>query len=461
MTENTTKPTMETRGIDLVPDSDRYGKPRDLFFLWAGTTTTVFTVVYGAGLVAMGLSFTQALIAIVLGNLLAYPLLGITSTTGPATGTTTMTISRQAFGVPGARVQGVFSWAMLVGFEAGGLILIVYAALGLLNSFGVETNFTVQTITIIVMAAIQAILPLFGHALLMKAQRYFTILFAAAFAMMAVLVLPQVDLATGSGTVVGPAMMTVAIAYVMSAGGLSWAPSGANFSRYLPRNASRSQVALFAGLGGALPYILLMTLGAAAATITLEVNDPITGLPGVLPGWFALPYLLLVMVSLLVQNSTNLYSSGLNLQTAGVQVKRMTMVIVDSIVCAAIAFIAVTNESFYSLLGTFLGLIVLWLAPWVGVFIADLIMRRGRYELGVLAGVNASATTAQGLIAQGLGMAAAALGLNGVFVGPLSTLAGGADLSIPLGIVVSFVAFMLLAKNRAVPASVSAATPTE
>lgn len=459
MAETGSKTTsMETRGIDLIPDADRYGKPRDLFFLWAGTTTTVFTVVYGAGLVAMGLSFTQALIAIVAGNLLAYPLLGLTSVQGPATGTTTMTISRSAFGVPGARVQGVFSWLMLVGFEAGGLILIVYAALALLNLAGIQTTPATQTITILVMAGIQAILPLFGHALMMKAQQYFSVLFAAAFAIMAILVLPQVDLSTGTAETAGPVLMTIAIAFVMSSGGLSWAPSGSNFSRYLPRNASTRQVAVFAGLGGCIPYILLQTLGAAAATITLEVSDPISGLPGVLPGWFAIPYLLLVMISLLVQNSTNLYSSGLNLQTAGVNVKRMTMVVTDSIVCAVIAYIAVMNSSFFSMLNTFLGLIVIWLGPWAGVFLADWLLRRGRYDLGVLDAVKSSGTTVPGLVAQALGMVFAALWLNGVFVGALSSLTGGVDLSIPAGLVVSFVAYLLLARKVALPAPATETT---
>lgn len=42
------------------------------------------------------LSFTQAVLAIIVGNLLAYPLLALTSLQGPATGTTTMTISRSS-----------------------------------------------------------------------------------------------------------------------------------------------------------------------------------------------------------------------------------------------------------------------------------------------------------------------------------------------------------------------------
>lgn len=445
---------VETRGIDLIPDEDRYGRPRDLTFLWAGTTTTVFTVVYGAGLVAMGLSFTQAVVAIVLGNLLAYPLLALTSLQGPTTGTTTMTISRSAFGVPGARLQGGFSWFMLVGFEAGGLILIVYAALGLLKSAGVGDSRPLQIAAILVMAAIQGVLPFFGHALMMKAQQYFSVLFAIAFAVMAVLVLPKVDLmAAPAQGGAGIGLMTVAIAFVMASGGLSWAPSGSNFSRYLPRRANPAQVGFFAALGGFVPYVLLQTLGAAAATITLEASDPISGLPGVLPKWFAVPYLLLVMISLLVQNSTNLYSSGLNLQTAGVRVSRLTMVVVDSVVCAVVAFIAVTNQSFYGLLNAFLGLIVIWLAPWVGVYLADWVLRKGRYDLRTLDGSKPAPTTVPGLVAEALGMIVSALWLNGIYEGPLAKITGGLDLSIPAGIVVAFVAFVLLARRAVGPAA--------
>ena len=83
---------VEQRGIDLVPLQNRYGKPRDLFFLWAGTTTNIFTVSYGALLVlGFGMSFGQAVAAILIGNALAYPLLALTSLQGPTTGTTTMT----------------------------------------------------------------------------------------------------------------------------------------------------------------------------------------------------------------------------------------------------------------------------------------------------------------------------------------------------------------------------------
>ncbi|WGW14130.1 cytosine permease [Saxibacter everestensis] len=422
-------------------------------FLWAGTTTTVFTVVYGALVVTLGLNFIQAVVAIILGNLLAYPLLGLASVQGPKTGTTTLTVSRASYGPKGGRILGVFGWLTLVGFEAGGFILVVFAGLTLLDRAGISSTPPVQIVTIVVLAGIQLLLPLFGHAAMMKLQKYFSAIFAVAFVLMAVLVLPKVDFAAASVT--GGAslsMFTVAVALIMASGGLSWAPAGSNFSRYLPQNVSGRAVAFYAAVGGFVPYVLLQILGAATASITLDVSDPISGLPGVLPAWFVVPYLILAMVSLLVQNSTNLYSSGLNLQTAGVKVSRVGMVLVDTVLCAVITYVAVTGESFYALLNAFLGLLVIWLAPWVAIYITDWLMRRGRYDLAALADEpgrkRAGGYRLSGMAAQALGMLVSGLWLNSsTYVGPLAKLTNGADLSIPAGLVIAALTYWILARR--------------
>lgn len=447
--------SIERRGIDLVPQSARYGRPRDLMYLWAGTTTTVFTVVYGAFVVALGLSFVQAVIVIVVGNVLSYPLLGLASIQGCKTGTTTLTISRSSFGPRGGRILGVFAWLTLVGFEAGGLILVVFAALTLLSDAGLGINLGVQIVVIAILAAIQLVLPLFGHAAMMRAQKYFAPVFALAFVLMALLVLPKVDLSAAPGKSGSVSTMVIGVALIMASGGLSWVPAGSNFSRYLPAATSSRAVAGYAAAGGFVPYVLLQVLGAATASITLDVADPISGLPEVLPAWFVVPYLILAMVSLLVQNSTNLYSSGLNLQTAGVRVSRVAMVFIDTVICAVITYVAVVGESFYDLLNAFLGLLVIWLAPWISIYLTDWIMRRGKYDVASLADERGGrywgrgGFRSSGLAAQLLGMVVAALWVNTTtYVGPLAKLTGGADLSIPAGIAVAGLTYWLLAPRE-------------
>lgn len=442
---------MEQRGIELVPAAERYGRPRDLLFLWAGTTTTVFTVVYGTIVVAMGLSFWQAVAAIVIGNLLAFPLVGFSSIQGMQQGTSTMAISRAAYGNKGARVLGFFGWLNMVGFEAGGMVMITLAGLTLLEQAGVQSDGLGLKVAIVLVAAvIQLILPLIGHSAVMKAQKYLTWVFLAMFVIMAILVAPKANL-SAAGTA-DFSTFTLAVMLVMSGGGLSWAPLGGDYSRYLPVDSSRKAVFGYAFLGGFVPYLLLMVLGAAVATVVTNASDPISGLPGALPSWFVVPYLLLTVVTLFAANTTDLYSSGLNLQAAGINVKRWLAVVLDLILCVVITFVAITSDSFNTMLNAFLGLLVIWLAPWAGVYVTDWLRRRGRYDAESLFDEHAPGQVRwSGLIAQAFGMVAAALWLNSsVFVGWISGATGGSDFSIFAGFVVAGIVYAAL-DRRPVP----------
>ncbi len=467
---------VEQRGIDLVPLQNRYGKPRDMFFLWAGTTTNIFTVSYGALLVlGFGMSFGQAVAAILIGNALAYPLLALTSLQGPTTGTTTMTISRSSLGPNGARLNGVLSWLMLIGFEAGGLILVYYATEALLGMAGIAVAGLFQAILITVLAIFQMLLPLFGHKWLMAAQKYATIIFALSFVVLAFLIVPQVR--PGASDIPFSLMTMISgIALVVVSGGLSWAPSGANFSRYLPQDAEPKAVAIWAALGGFVPYVLLQTLGAGMATVavsdTVDLSNPLA-IPAVLPHAFSIPFMVLTAIGLMVQNSTNLYSSSLNLQTAGIPAKRWVIVLTDTLVCIVISIVAVSQSSFYDLLNAFVASLSIWLAPWVMIHLVDWWMRRGRYSLDGLANEKGGVYWGTGgirwpgMASLLLGMVAAALFSNsGYYVGPLTALFSPSepfyapDLSIPVGMIVSGVLYAVLSRRDSSIAAGTEARPT-
>lgn len=451
---------IDQQGIDLVPPHRRHGKAIDLFFLWAGTTTNIFTVSYGALLVILfGLSFWQAIAAIVVGNLIAYPLLALASLQGPKTGTTNMTISRSSLGPRGGRANGLFSWLMLLGFEAAGLVLVYYAIAALLGIFGVDISGVTQVAGIVVLGLIQMLLPLIGYNFLMTAQKFATIIFACAFVILAVLILPKVNIATGEVGADINAMIS-AISLVVVSGGLSWACSGSNFSRYLPEETSPLSVGTWAALGGFVPYLLLQSLGAAMATVAVgpdvDLSDPLA-VPAILPAGFSVPFLLLVGFGLMVQNGTNLYSSSLNLQTAGIPAKRPVVVVTDSIICILITIFAVAQSSFYALLSAFVGSLSVWLAPWITIYLVDWVMRRGNYDLaglmndkgGVYWGVGG--VKLPGFVSLIAGMIGSALFANtGYFIGPIAAAISpqhpeyAPDLAIPAGIVVSGVLFIAL-----------------
>src|SRR5438445_3226519 len=167
---------IEQRGIDLVPQEARHGKPLDLFWMWLGTNLNVFYVVNGAIVIAIGLSFGQALVAILIGNL-AFFAVGLTSLQGPDTGTSTFAVSRAAYGPNGGKGLSFFNWLTVVGFEASGIALIVLAGLELFSKAGVNESTAEKSILIFVAAAIQLFLPLFGHATIIAAERWLSYLF--------------------------------------------------------------------------------------------------------------------------------------------------------------------------------------------------------------------------------------------------------------------------------------------
>lgn len=132
-------PGVEARGIDLIPESERHGSPRDLFGMWLGGNLNVFYVVNGAVVISMGLSFAQSLFAIAAGNL-AFLAVGFASLQGPRTGTSTFAVSRASYGPNGGRFLALFNWVTCVGFEASGLSLVVLAALAVFTHAGVVVD---------------------------------------------------------------------------------------------------------------------------------------------------------------------------------------------------------------------------------------------------------------------------------------------------------------------------------
>lgn len=444
---------VEQRGIDLVPENERHGKPRDLFFMWLGTNTNVFYIINGALLISLGLSFLQSLWIILIGNIVGFFLLGLTSLQGPRTGTSTFAINRAAFGPNGGRLLAFFNWLTLVGFEGSGVALAVIALLTLMHSLGWSAADAtwVKIVVILLVAAVQVYIPTLGHATIMVVQKVLAWVFVAFFLIVTILIASKAQLTGGhAGTF---ATITLGFALMVSAGGISWANTGSDYSRYLPKNAKPSAIFWYSSLGGMLPAILLEIVGAAVAAQLPNASDPISGLPSALPAWFLAPYLLLLFFNLLAVNAIDLYSSGLTLQTIGLRVKRWVATLIDMVICTVLAAIAIFNANFNTLYGEFLSLLIIFLAPWCAIYLTDAWLRRNTYNAeGLLARVGGpywyqGGINPAGIIAMIGGMIASALWLNSTLLqGPLSRLFGNSDMSVFTGFIVAGVLYLLLAR---------------
>jgi purine-cytosine permease-like protein len=416
------EPTFERRGIDLIPEADRRGRPTDLLWMWAGALFNVEYVVYGALIVSFGLSFWQAALVIVVGNL-SYLVTGLGSLQGPASGTSVFAITRAPFGPRGA-----------------GLVAVFHASSPL------------KIALIAVAAGIQLVLPLLGHGTMVRVLRWLVAPFFALFVVLAVLVAPKVHLDAGAHA--GWETMTVALALVLSAGGYGWVMNANDYSRYLPSGASRRRIVWSVALGGYIPSTLLGLLGAAVATAVNSATDPISGLPQAFPGWFLIPYLAFVIVQLFAINSVDLYSSGLTLQALIPRIRRWQCVLIDTLVAAALTAVTVFSASFNTFITDFLLFMIVWIAPWVAIFLTDAWLRRNRYDArSLLSGRSGiywrrGGVHLPGVVAQVAGMLAAASWLDTtVWKGPLSSATHGADFSVFAGAIVGGLVYYALTRR--------------
>jgi nucleobase:cation symporter-1, NCS1 family len=449
---------VERRGIEHVPHDDRWGKPSGLFWMWAGAVWNVEFVYYGAiAVVFLGLSFAQALLIILVGNL-SYVLTGLASVQGPKAGTTTFAISRAAFGPRGNKLPSFFNWVTQVGFEIEGIAFIVFAAIVLTSKAGFTAGTAAKIIFIILAVAIQAVLPLLGHAAVLKVLRWLAIPFVALFVWLAVLTSGKANLHNvphGAGW----GMLLVFLALVISAGGLGWTENGNDYSRYLAANTDSKRIVIAVALGAAIPSALLEILGAAVATAVPDAADSPTGLISGFQTWFVVPFLIFAIFQLFAINTLDLYSSGVTLQSIFPRLHRVQCVGIDTVVCLAFATYAVFSSDFFGLLAGFLLYIILWLGPWCAIYLVDSWLRRNRYDHDALLNERGGRYFRNGgiywpaIIAQVVGGVCAYLWLNAssggtlASTGPLSSRADGSDFSVFIGLFVGGLIYYLLARK--------------
>lgn len=448
--------TLEQRGIELIPENERPMKPSGLFWMWAGAIWNIEFVVYGALIMSFGLSYMQAVAAILVGNLF-YAFLGWASFSGPETGTTAFMVSRAPFGRNGNRAPSLFNWITQVGFEIEGIVLIVLIVVAMFAHENVHLNNAAKAVVIVLAVAIQFVLPFLGHATITKVLRYLSFVFILVFAIMAVLVIPHANTANlhhSKGFTDNWWLWTTALVLVISAGGLGWTENAADYSRYLPRNTPKARTFWAAALGGAIPSVLLELLGATAFLVSPSAAVA-TGVPDSFASWFFWPFLILALPQVFCINTIDMYSSSVTLQALGVPIKRWGAVLVDTLICGGVTALVIFKGNFYTDLSGFLDYIVVWLAPWFGIVIVDYLLRRGRYAVTALAAKRGGVYWRDGginwkaLVSLALGMFAAMMWIDAAFyfpayTGPLSSRTHGADFSWLIGLVVGAGLYYLL-----------------
>jgi NCS1 family nucleobase:cation symporter-1 len=456
---------IETHGIDYIPDSERHGRPRSLFVVWAASNITYLYIVLGGTMVLLGLNVWQSLAVVVAGNLF-WALVGWLSISGPGSGTPSEVVTRAMFGVRGNRVYNVvLGWGVGVAYEAINLSIGALAGFALAERWAGHATDAVKLVIVLATALVTFTISVYGHATIVKLSGWFTWILLACIAVLGYDVIRHARWgyqAPAQYAAHGAALWAVAAAgfTIIASSPLSWG-TGADYARYLPAGASRRGVIGWTTLGGFAPAVVLGGLGVLAGTV-VDMGDPQTSLKTLLPGWFYPIFLLVIVAGAITNNVLTAYSTGLALQAVGIPWKRSVTVIFDAVVAVGITCYALFISNFLATLNNILELTVAFLGPALAIYGVDILLRRNRYDGRALHDETPGSrfwywhgVSPAGATAMIIGTAAALLCVNtAVYVGPVAGALDGADLSALAGPLVAggIYAAMAARQRRTVPA---------
>ncbi|MET3983622.1 cytosine permease [Streptomyces sp. PvR034] len=380
--DGATETAMETRGLEPVPDAERTGRVRELVPTWVAANISVLLLTMGAGLVIFNkLNFWQVLVVAVAAPVLSYGIVGLISIAGKRGGAPGMALSRAVFGQRGNLFPGALIWVARWGWETINAVSGAFAMLTVLDLlFDVRKNTALIVVTLLLFVGCTFLVSGLGINALRVCSKWSTYLFGAFSVLVLGYLIVETDWSAVFDKPAGSTAMMVAGIGTIAAGGISWVPSGPDFTRYLPRTAS-SRGMVGATIGGAAVVVIPMVLmGAVMAVGTPDLataQDPVSFIGELLPVWIAVPYLLVALVGMLLINSMSMYSAGFTAQTLGIKVPRAWAVSVNAVISLVFGFLLmVVATSFFGSFISFLTLLAVAFSAWIGVFGVD--MLRGR-----------------------------------------------------------------------------------
>lgn len=386
--------SIEGHGMDPIPELARYGSVARVFTVWF--TPNLVPAAFFLGTLAaasfIGLGFWTALAAIVVGNVVGSVLVGLLATMGPKTGMAQMPLARLAYG-KSIVVPGLLNWLSCIGWD------------------GINSIFGAAAITILVPAipfwlalvfivVAQGLLGVVGYEGIQTFEKYGAIVLGIMFAIVTITIVPKAS--TGMARTDGFSGLDQAGAFILfttivASFVLAWGLYASDYTRYLPRDSSRSRIFWWTLLGLTLSAGWIEVLGLLVAD--QAANGASQGIFDVLGGGLIGGIAMVaIVIGTVAVNAMNDYTGSLSLQAAGVRVPR----VYSAIVVAILGFLFtlyLNSGDFAGKFENYLLFISYWIAPWAAVVLVDWWLRRGRADVGRLTNFSALPAGWVGLIA--------------------------------------------------------------
>jgi len=383
----TSSQRIERNGINFIDASERRGTARSLFWPWCAANVSLLALSYGSFLLGFGISFWQATFAGLVGTVLSFALVGVSSLAGKRSSAPTMTLSRASFGVRGNVVPGILSYLIFVGWETVLVALATLATKTVLTHFAnINDNFA-YVLGFIIAASLTIFGGVLGFKVIMKMQVWITSATALLTIGYIALTINHVNwhaiTTMKNGNVQG---FVGAMIFAITGIGLGWVNSAADYSRYLPRAVSGRGVIVWTIFGASLVPVILVIYGSLLAGSSPELGsaiaaDPIGALTTLLPTWYLIPFAVVAILGLIGGAILDLYSSGITLVSLGVPIKRHQAASIDGVIMLlGTIYIVWFAPNFFGPFQGFLITLGVPIAVWSAIFVADVMMRKRDYH---------------------------------------------------------------------------------
>lgn len=444
---------LESHTIDFIPLDERHGHLYSVGAIWFGEIISVLAG--GSGVVCglTGIPFGYICIGILIGNIFGAFFMAGHSAQGPHLGVPQMIQSRAQFGFIGAVIPLAFVVIMYLGFFMSCASYDVQIAQLVVPSVPMGVG-------LIVFCAIAVIVIMYGYDLIHKLYTILSVLAVFIFGAMAINAF-RMDFNPGTvffdGNLSDYIPQFMLVICISAANQIGCAPYVADYSRYLPpdtKTIATFNWTFYPSIAGCLwcsligAYLVVSPIAADGSNVAYEFAQ-------LMPGSFG-PALFLIycVVWMTVGMGLNLYGGFMSTTTIiqGLFPNINITIRKKAVICVCFAFVgaliaAWATDDFILRFEQFLQLLVFMLVPWTAINLIDFyVVRKGKYHVdeffkpdGMYKRINWGTI----IIYFGTGLVQVPFMSSSLYVGPISRLFDGADLSWIVGGIVAAAAYWI------------------
>jgi len=445
---------VESHSIDWIPDAERTGRVRNLGPIWFVGNINLTAMSTGTAAILFGAGLFWTIVATVIGSIFGTFFMAFHSAQGPQLGLPQLVQSRPQFGYLGAAVTvWIFALVNYIAFNTSDAIL---SGAAMHSVFGIDSS-----LGFVIAAAGAGAVALLGYKWIHRFNKVLTVPLILVMVLLTVAAFSNTGLALDAFAP-GPfelgSFMTVFV--IMAGFQLGWAPYVSDYSRYLPSSSSVRGTFWWTYLPSLISGVWVFILGAVMSA-AMPGADPITAFRDAADNLFP-GYGLIVMIALLLGAlsimSLNQYGGSLTMISIRDSFKpivptrriRVVTILAMSVIAWSIAtFVGVDRfDMFY---GNTLIFLAYLFTPWTAINLADyFFVRKGLYVIGEIFnprgiygrwGWRGQTAYAIGIVAMIPFM------VTDPFTGFGAAALGGVDYSLFIGLAVSGIAYLLLART--------------